>query len=461
MATAPRNAARSIDLLIKIGLQSGIMSLRVKFALIMVLAVVAVLLAYPREDQIFKLFGLKHTSLQVKEGLDLQGGAQLVFQADLSKTPSGDRDKTMAALETVIQRRVSGIGTSETQIQRIGADRISVALPGVKNVNDAINTIGKTADLQFLQVDATTGAQTPTDVSGKDVDSATADYDPTTSQPIVQLRLKSGDSTKRFAALTTSLSQSGNLLLTDLDGQPTFGPARTEAITNGQAQLSGSMTVAQAQQIASQITAGALPVNVTLVEQNTVGPSLGRDSVSHSLVAGIIGLSIVAIFMLIYYRVAGAVAVVALAIYTALTLTLYKLSALIPGYTIVLTLAGIAGFILSIGMAVDANILIFERLKEELRAGKSFVAALEAAFDRAWTSIRDSNMSTLITCAILYMTSSSTPIIRGFAITLGLGVLVSLFTSVVITRTLMRMLIRQRWGRTARAYAMKPEEISS
>ena len=436
------------------------MSLRLKFALILVLAVVTGILAYPREDVILHAVGLKHATLSVKEGLDLQGGAQLSFQADLSKTPAADRAKTMASLLSVIQRRVNGIGTSETQVQQIGSDRVSVSLPGVKNITDAINTIGKTADLEFYSIDATTGAQTPTDISGKDVDSATADYDPTTSQPIVQLNMKSGDSTKKFSDLTTQLSQTGNLLLTDLDGQPTFGPARTQAITNGQAQLSGNLTIAQAQEIAAQITAGALPVNVTLVAQNTVGPSLGRDSVAHSLVAGIIGLLIVAVFMLSYYRLAGLVAVLALAIYTTITLTLYKLSALVPGYSIVLTLAGIAGFILSIGMAVDANILIFERLKEELRAGKSFVAALEAAFDRAWTSIRDSNTSTLITCAILYITSSSTPIIRGFAVTLGLGVLVSLFTSVLITRTFMRLVIRQPWGRSLKTYGLKESEIA-
>jgi preprotein translocase subunit SecD len=437
------------------------MSLRVKLWLIVVLAVVTAVLAYPREDTIFKFLGLKNTSLQVKEGLDLQGGAQLVFQADLSKTSAGDRDRTMASLLTVIQKRVNSVGTSETQIQQIGNDRVSVALPGVKNVTDAINLIGKTADLEFLSVDSTSAAQTPTGIGGKDVESATADYDPTTSQPIVRLQLKSGDSTKRFSDLTTGLSQSGNLLLTDLDGQPIFGPARTEAITNGQAQLSGNFTVKDAQEIAAQITAGALPVNVTLVAQSTVGPTLGRDSVAHSLVAGIIGLSIVAIFMLVYYRLAGLVAVLALFIYTTITLSLYKLSGLVPGYAIVLTLAGIAGFILSIGMAVDANILIFERLKEELRAGKSFVAALEAAFDRAWTSIRDSNVSTLITCVILYATSASTPIIRGFAVTLGLGVLISLFTSVVITRTLMRLVIRQSWGRSLVAYGLKESEVAS
>jgi preprotein translocase subunit SecD len=155
---------------------------------------------------------------------------------------------------------------------------------------------------------------------------------------------------------------------------------------------------------------------------------------------------------------AGLLAVAALFIYTAITLSLYKLSTFIPGYTIVLTLAGIAGFILSIGMAVDANILIFERMKEELRAGKSFVASIEAAFDRAWPSIRDSNVSTLITCLILFMTSSATPIIRGFAVTLGLGVLVSMFTAVVVTRTLLRFVIRQPWGRHPKWYGVKPRE---
>ena len=193
---------------------------------------------------------------------------------------------------------------------------------------------------------------------------------------------------------------------------------------------------------------------VTLVEQRSVGPSLGKVSIQRSLVAGAIGLSIVAIFMIAYYRIAGLLAVLALLIYTTITLSLYKLTGLLQGYTIVLTLAGIAGFILSIGMAVDANILIFERLKEELRAGKSFVAAVEVAFERAWSSIRDSNASTIITCVILYLSSAATPIIRGFAVTLGLGVIISLFTAVVITRTFLRLLIRTKIGSNRRWYGL-------
>ena len=356
------------------------MSLRLKFALIMLLAVVTTALAIPREDIILKTLGIKHTSLKVQQGLDLQGGAQLVFQADFSKTPAGDRDKAMESLIAVIQKRANFGGTSEIAVQRQGSNRVIVSLPGVKDTGEAIDRIGKTANLEFVEVSADGKSQSPTGIDGKDVDSATADYDPTKAQPVVRLQMKTGASTKKFGDLTTKLSTNGNYLLTLLDGQPTFGPATTQPITDGTAILSGNLDIKQARKIAEEITAGALPVPVTLVAQSTVGPSLGKESVSRSLVAGIIGLSIVALFMMLYYRLAGVVAVLALIIYTTITLSLYKLSIFIPGYSIVLTLAGIAGFILSIGMAVDANILVFERMKEELRAGKSYVSALETAF---------------------------------------------------------------------------------
>jgi preprotein translocase subunit SecD len=439
----------------------SIMSLRVKFALILVLAVVTTLIALPREDAILKALGLKNANLQVKQGLDLQGGAQLVFQADLAKVKGEDRDQALESLITVMNKRANIGGTAEITVQRQGNDRVTVSLPGVKDVNEAIDRIGKTANLQFVEVNAQSGEQAPLGIDGKDIDSATADYDPQRSQPVVRLQLKGGESTKKFGEITTKLSQSGNLLLTLLDGQPTFGPARTEPINDGTAILSGDMDIKEARKISEEITAGALPVPVTLVEQRSVGPSLGRESVQHSIIAGMIGLGVVALFMLLYYRLAGALAVGALMVYTTITIVLYKLSAFVPGFTIVLTLAGIAGFILSIGMAVDANILIFERLKEELRTGKSFVAALEAAFERAWSSIRDSNVSTLITCAILYFTSSATPIIRGFAVTLAIGVLISMFTAIVVTRTLLRLVIRRGWGHNLRWYGVKPEEVQS
>jgi preprotein translocase subunit SecD len=432
------------------------MSLRLKLILIIVLAVVTTVLALPREDLVFKALGFKNATLSVKQGLDLQGGAQLVFQANLSKTPASQRAAAMDSLITVMNKRADISGTQEISVQQEGTDKVSISLPGEKNVNQAISQIGKTADLEFVEVNSQTNQSIPTDISGKDVNSATADIDPQTGQPDVELSLKGGASTSNFATLTTKLSQNGDLLLALLDGQPTFGPAKTQAITDGNAILSGNMNISQAKEIAGEITAGALPVPVTLVEQTTVGPSLGKESVQRSLVAGAIGLGVVALFMILYYRMAGVLAVLALFIYTTITITLYKLSGLLPGYTIVLTLAGIAGFILSIGMAVDANILIFERMKEEIRAGKSFVAAAETAFDRAWTSIRDSNVSTLITCAILFITSSATPIIRGFSVTLGVGVLVSMFTAVVVTRTLLRVVIRRSWGRNPKWYGVRP-----
>ena len=434
------------------------MSLRLKLILIILIGLLTAVLAYPREDIIFKALGFKNVHLGIQQGLDLQGGAQLTFQADLSKTSKANQASAMQSLIEVMQKRANfgnSSGTSEIIVQQQGNNKVMVSLPGVTDIDSAIKRIGKTANLLFIQV-SSSGQQSLTDVSGKDVQTASPDYNPQTNQPIVSLQLKGGDSTQKFAKLTTQISQSGGYLTTVLDDQVIFGPATvSQPITDGKAQLSGNFkTLAQAQEIASEINAGALPVPVTLVQQQTVGPSLGKVSVARSLIAGIIGLGVVAIFMIAYYRLAGLLAVFALIIYTTITITIYKLSVLLPGYTIVLTLAGIAGFILSIGMAVDANVLIFERLKEELRSGKSFVAATEVAFDRAWTSIRDSNMSTLITCAILYISSAQTPIIRGFAVTLGLGVLVSLFTSVVITRTFLRLVIRTKLGKRYGSYGL-------
>jgi preprotein translocase subunit SecD len=435
------------------------MSTRVKFSLLIVLFALAALLAYPREDLILKRLGFKNAKLSVKLGLDLQGGAHLVYQADFSKAGNINRNEAMNNLVEVIQKRMNPTGTSEIGVTVASGDRVIVELPGVKDVTQATALLGKTAELRFVEVPsgATSAEQfIETGISGKDIDRADPDYDTQKNEPIVRLRLKSGDATQRFADVTTRINQNGNRLLTLLDQDIVFGPATVSSpITDGTAQLQGNFTVTQAKSTAELINGGALPVPISLVEQRTVGPTLGRESVSRSLVAGLIGLGIVALFMLAYYRLAGLIAVSALVYYTALTAMLYKLSTLTP-YTIVLTLAGIAGFILSIGMAVDANILIFERMKEELRAGKSFVAALEAGFDRAWSSIRDSNVSTLITCVILY--NFGAPIIKGFAVTLGLGVVISMFTAVVVSRTFLRMLITTRVGRNPRLYGVTTVE---
>ena len=436
------------------------MSLRVKFWLIMGLTVVTAALAYPREDIILHAIGLNKASLHVKQGLDLQGGAYLAFQADLSKTPAADRDNAMNSLISVMQRRANPSGASEVTVVRQGSNQVVVELPGITDVNDAINTIGKTANLAFLEIPSSDPRAQPLDsgLTGKDVSQANVSFDTQTSQPIVTLDMK-GAAVQKFGDLTTRINKENGRLVTMLDNDIIFGPATvSQPILDGHAQLSGNFTtVVQATKVAEEINAGALPVPVSLVQESSVGPTLGKESISKSLVAGIVGLAVVAVFMVSYYRLAGLLAVAALIIYTFMTLTLYKLSALTP-YTIVLTLAGTAGFILSIGMAVDANILIFERFKEELRSGKSFVAAIEAGFDRAWTSIRDSNVSTLITCAILYIFGA--PIIRGFAVTLGIGVLVSMFTAVVISRTFLRLTVRYPWGRRAAAYGLKKTEVA-
>jgi len=432
------------------------------FITVIVVAVVALALAMPREDLWLSKLGVKDP-LKVRLGLDLQGGAQLVYQADLSKVSGADKTSAMESLNKVIAQRVNPGGTSEVTIQTSGTDRVIIELPGVKDLNEAIATIGKTADLQFTEVktsstDATKVSAIPTGLSGKDVQRATVDFDPQTSQPIVSLQLKSGEPTKKFADLTTRINKEGNRLLVTLDQDVVFGPATvSNPITDGKAVLSGNFTTADAKKTAQLINAGALPVPISLVEQRTVGATLGQESIAKSIVAGIIGLTVVALFMILYYRFAGVIAVVALGIYTLITLALYKLSVASPS-PIVLTLAGIAGFILSIGMAVDANILIFERTKEEYRGGKEFVSAVESGFDRAWSSIRDSNVSTLITCAILFIFAGSVPIIKGFAVTLALGVLVSMFTAITVSRTLLRMVMRTKWGTNPKLYGFKAHE---
>lgn len=430
-----------------------------KIILITVLALLAAVIAYPKESDLLRVIGFKQ-NLQVKQGLDLQGGAHLVFEADLSKTPEKERTKAMEALIEVIQKRANPAGTAEVNVQRQGQNRVIVELPGVRDTADAIDRIGRTARLEFLEVSPSSQQTSLLELTGDDIQAINIDFDPTSNRPVGRLEMKGGDATKKFADATTTINKTGSLLLITVDGQPAFGPATvSEPIVDGTAQLQGNFaTVEEAKKTVELIRGGQLPVPVDLVEQRTVGPTLGQESIDRSLVAGIIGLSIVALFMLAYYRLSGVVAVLALMFYAALVLAIIKLSSL-TDYTIVLTLAGTAGFILSIGMAVDANILIFERMKEELRAGKSLLAALEAGFDRAWTSIRDSNVSTLITCTILYI--FGTAIIKGFAVTLALGVLVSMFTAVVVSRTLLRVVIRQKWASRLGLYGVKPQEIQS
>jgi preprotein translocase subunit SecD len=429
------------------------------FIAVIVVALVAIAFAMPREDLWLSKLGVKNP-LQVRLGLDLKGGSQLVYEADLEKIASGDRSAAMESLTKVLAQRANPGGTSEVNVQTSGTNRVIIECPGT-NVCDQ-NTIGRTADLQFSEVKATEDTTQiipiPTGLSGKDVQRATVDFDPQTSQPIVSLQLKSGEPTKKFGELTTRINKEGSRLLVTLDQDVVFGPATVSSpINDGKAVLQGNFTTAEAKKTAQLINAGALPVPISLVEQRTVGATLGQESIAKSLIAGVIGLTVVALFMILYYRMAGVIAVIALAIYTLITLAIYKLSGGTPS-PIVLTLAGIAGFILSIGMAVDANILIFERTKEEYRGGKEFVSAVESGFDRAWSSIRDSNVSTLITCVILFMFAGSVPIIKGFAVTLGIGVLISMFTAITVSRTLLRMVMRTKWGVNPKLYGFDQKQ---
>lgn len=423
------------------------MKVKTKFYIILAFVAVVVLIAIPREDKILSALGLKDTKLKVRQGLDLQGGASLLYQADLSKTDSGDKAKAVSGVVDVINKRVNPTGTSEVLVQTSGGDRILVQLPGVKDIDEAINIIGKTAELNFYQVSPENNI-TPSDVSGKDLDSATTDIDQKSGQPVVAFTMKS-EAVQKFSDLTTEINKSGGRLLIVLDDKPLFNGTVSTPITDGQGQMTGFKDVKDAQETTLLLNAGALPVPISLVEQRTVGASLGSESIAKSLIAGLIGMLAVVFFMIFYYRLAGVIASVALAIYTLINIDIFKLSVATP-FPIVLTLAGIAGFILSIGMAVDANILIFERWKEEVRAGSSLESGLEAGFKRAWSSIRDSNISTLITCIILY--NFGLPIIKGFAVTLAIGVLISMFTAITVSRTFLQMLMQTKIGADEKFY---------
>lgn len=273
----------------------------------------------------------------------------------------------------------------------------------------------------------------PTQLTGKQLKRADVVFDPNTGAPQVQLTFNA-EGTKLFDQLTKA--NLGKILGIYLDGQPISLPTVQTEITNGIAVITGNFTLANAKDLAKRLNAGALPVPITLISQTNVGATLGRESIERSLVAGIIGLILVAIFMIVYYRLPGLLAVVALGVYTLIVLAIFKL------WPVTLTLAGIAGFILSIGMAVDANILVFERTKEELYAGRPLLSAIDEGFRRAWLSIRDSNVSSLITAFILIWFGSS--LIKGFAVTLSIGILVSMFSALTVTRTFLHMIV-SRW----------------
>jgi len=405
------------------------------FGIIIIITVLAGLIDWPTGPNIS--IGKYSKELKIHEGLDLQGGAHLVFELDTSKLGEKDVSSATSSVINVIDRRINALGVAEPVIQsaKIGnKESVIVELPGVSDVQQAIDLIGKTAQLVFQEGNPdTTNTSQPfvdTQLTGAHLRRADVEFDKNTGEPQVAIQFDA-EGTKLFAAITQRNLQKPVAI--SLDGQIISAPTVQSAIDNGQAVITGKFSIQEAKQLSIELNAGALPVPITMVEQRSIGPTLGSESVRKSLMAGLIGLTLVALFMIIYYRVLGLLAVVALLIYTFIVLALFKL---IP---VTLTLAGIAGFILSIGMAVDANILIFERTKEELAQGKTAGLAIEEGFNRAWPSIRDSNVSSLITCIILYY--GTTGVVRGFAVTLAIGILVSMFTAIIVTRTFLRLAI--------------------
>ena len=422
--------------------------------------------------------------LRVRQGLDLQGGIQILLQAmpmqsETAESEEEAQDQWSVSVETarnIIERRVNGLGLAEALVQTQGEDRIVVELPGIEDPELAISTIKETGLLEFIDTGMTplapdTSVQTTfsqvtstqamtgsegisptaslfppaasyeTVFTGRDLRRVGIQSDQYTNEYYISFEMQP-DAAQKFYEYTDS--HIGQYLTIVLDGVVISSPVIQSAIPDGSGQISGSFTRQSARNLAIQLQYGALPVPLEVESQRSVGATLGSESVEKSITAGVIGLTAVLIFMVIYYRVPGVLASLALIIYALLNLTVFRL---LP---VTLTLPGITGFLLSTGMAVDANILIFERMKEELRRGRSLYAAIEAGFDRAWTSIRDSNISTLIICAILYWLGSGfsvlgleltgAPAVKGFAITLAIGVLLSMFTAVTVTRTFLRLL---------------------
>jgi protein-export membrane protein SecD len=545
----------------------------VTFGCIVLLTLGAGVVDYPKGPNI--RIGKYFKELKVHLGLDIQGGAQLLYEADVSKISDADRANALEGARDVIERRVNTFGVSEPVVQTStigGSNRVIVELPGVTDINDAIRQIGETPLLEFreqappeeqqplsneeqklindtnAQAEKTAqdvltkvlsgedftelanqysedpgntntdgskkggdlgyqnpeqyvpefrdallglkeGEYTPslvktsygyhiikreesreskdvndnaiteirarhilfrtlseqdlrpqqeenfvnTGLSGQHLKNAQVSFDPNTGEPQVSLQFND-EGKKLFAEITKRNLQKPVAIY--LDGQPISIPTVQQEITAGEAVITGNFQLKEAKELAIRLTAGALPVPITLISQQSVGASLGKESVQKSFVAGILGLLLVAAFMIVYYRFPGFLSVVALGLYSLLVLAIFKL------WPVTMTLAGIAGFILSIGMAVDANVLIFERMKEELRWGKHPTQAVEDGFARAWLSIRDSNVSSIITCVILAWFGTS--LVQGFAVTLAIGILMSMFSAITVTRTFLR-LIMTRW----------------
>jgi preprotein translocase subunit SecD len=414
----------------------------VLLSVIVVIITFGILIVIPKSP-------LSGEKIKASLGLDLVGGTELTYEADLSQ--SKDKIKDLDNLKSVFEKRVNELGVSEPTIQTSGGNKVIIELPGVKEIDAAIQKIGATYELSFMTettdadgvqltdyYDPTytyPGTWKKSDLTGRNLVKADATFEGGTqtavnTTPVVSIKFDNSGK-ERFRNLTKN--NVGKRIAIVLDSQIVSAPSVNEEIASGDAVITGSKDIKEAQQLAKRLNEGILPVPTKLIGQQNIGATLGQDSLKLSLIAGLIGMLLITIFMVSFYKFPGLIAVISLTIYAIITLAIYKL---IP---VTLTLAGIAGFILSIGMAIDANILIFERMKEELKSGKELNLSILDGFKRSWNSIRDSNISSIITCLILYFATGSGPI-RGFALTLLLGIMVSLFTAITVTRTILLLL---------------------
>ena len=368
----------------------------------------------------------------LKLGLDLQGGVHVVLQAEDPRDGTVST-KDMDQLKAVMRQRVDELGVGETLIQPEGEDRLIIEMPGVDNPDEAVKSIGQTALLEFKTADGKTV------LTGQDLKDAQGALDSTTQEPLISLQFNTNGS-KVFAELTRKLTDEyrqgdpNRAIGIYLDDKLLTNPNVNEPIPSGQAQISGGFaSLDEATNLAALLRGGALPVNVEIIEKRTVGPTLGLDSLEKSKEAMIWGISIVMLLMLVFYRVPGLIADFALVVYA------FLLVGVMASLNAVLTLPGIAGVILSIAMAVDCNIIIFERIREEMRAGKTIRASVEAGFDRAIITVMDANVTTLIATAVLYKLGTGP--VRGFAVTLSIGIFASILTAIVLTRFLLRAVV--------------------
>jgi preprotein translocase subunit SecD len=408
--------------------------------------IIIVALGVALVNPLYRQFGLKPAQPIVTLGLDLRGGVEVLLQAVHPAGTQLEQDQ-MDGVALVVRNRVDPQGQKEISLSQVGQDRLLLQVPGEKNPDAIIEIIGETAQLEFINTgsdhydDGTdlndeNGVRKPefakyeTILTGADLAKSFPDFGQN-NQPVIGFEFKQAAADK-FGEFTNN--HVGQYLTVALDGKVLTSPSIDEAIWGGRGIIRGKFSMAEVDKVVRQLNAGALPVPLSVMSSSVVGPTLGQESIDSSYYAGLIGFALVLIFMIVFYRMPGVVATIALALYVVYMMGYLSLM------NATLTLPGIAGFLLSIGMAIDGNIIIFERLKEELRWGKTLVAAMDAAFNRAWVAILDGNLTTLIAAAVLFFFGTGP--IKGFAVTLGIGNIISLFSAVFVTRNMMEVIVR-------------------